>query len=247
MTANRSVLIIGGTSDIGFATARAYAEKGWGVVLTGRSMEALERNRRDLETRYAVPARAIHLDILDSASFADVLNGLDPFPDTAVCVAGLLGNQAEAQSNPVHAATVMRSNYEGPALLLGEIAEYMARRGRGTIVGISSVAGDRGRGSNYVYGSAKAGFTAFLSGLRNRLVKNGVHVLTVKPGFVRTNMTAGLNLPPPITAMPEEVGAAIYQAAEIKKRDVIYIRPVWRLIMAIICAIPETLFKKLKL
>jgi len=109
------------------------------------------------------------------------------------------------------------------------------------------VAGDRGRGSNYVYGSAKAGFSAFLSGLRNRLAKTGVHVLTVKPGFVRTRMTAGMKLPPLLTAEPAEVGAAIFAAAEARRADVIYVRPVWRLVMAIIRAIPERVFKRLSL
>ena len=115
------------------------------------------------------------------------------------------------------------------------------------IAGVSSVAGDRGRASNYAYGAAKAGFTAFLSGLRNRLAKQGVHVLTVKPGFVRTAMTMGMKLPPPITAAPDEVGAAIYRAAEQSRRNVIYVRPIWRLIMGIIVHIPESLFKKMKL
>src|ERR1700709_2942426 len=99
----------------------------------------------------------------------------------------------------------MRTNYEGPALILGMFAERFLKRGAGSIIGISSVAGDRGRGSNYIYGSAKAGFSAFLSGLRNRLASKGVHVITVKPGFVDTKMTEGMNLPSLLTAQPEEV------------------------------------------
>jgi hypothetical protein len=113
------------------------------------------------------------------------------------------------------------------------------------IVGISSVAGDRGRGSNYVYGAAKAGFTAFLSGLRNRLSPLGVRVVTVKPGFVRTRMTEGMKLPPVLTAEADEVGRAIFKAE--RGGDVLYVRPVWRGVMAIIRAIPEPVFKRLKL
>src|SRR4051794_12389565 len=101
---------------------------------------------------------------------------------------------------------LLRANFEGPALLLGLFAERFLARGSGVLIGVSSVAGDRGRGSNYAYGAAMAGFTAFLSGLRNRLAPSGVKVLTVKPGFVRTRMTAGLKLPPLLTAEPEEVG-----------------------------------------
>ena len=110
-------------------------------------------------------------------------------------------------------------------------------------MGISSVAGDRGRASNYVYGAAKAGFTAFLSGLRNRLAKQGVHVVTVKPGFVNTAMTAHLDLPARLTAEPQEVAAAIVKAVE-KSRNIIYVRPIWRVVMAVIKAIPEAIFKK---
>jgi decaprenylphospho-beta-D-erythro-pentofuranosid-2-ulose 2-reductase len=123
------------------------------------------------------------------------------------------------------------------------LANHFERRGSGTLVGISSVAGDRGRASNYVYGSAKAGFTAFLSGLRNRLAKKGVHVVTVKPGFVATRMTAGMNLPKALTAHPDDVARAVYRAFE-RKNDVIYILPIWWMIMRIICIIPEILFKK---
>lgn len=140
----------------------------------------------------------------------------------------------------------MRSNFEGPALISGLLAERFEGRGSGTIVGISSVAGDRGRASNYIYGSAKAGYTAFLSGLRNRLAKKNVQVLTVLPGFVRTRMTEGLTLPPRLTTDPDRVAEAIFDAVA-KGRDVIYVKPVWRLIMAIIRAVPEGIFKRTQL
>jgi decaprenylphospho-beta-D-erythro-pentofuranosid-2-ulose 2-reductase len=168
-------------------------------------------------------------------------------PDTVVCVVGELGEQARAEVDLGHARVVMRTNFEGPALLLGVLAERFLTRGSGTLVGVSSVAGDRGRASNYVYGAAKAGFTAFLSGLRNRLAGKGVRVVTVKPGFVRTRMTAGMKLPPLLTAEPDEVGRAIFAAAEEKRREVIYVRPIWRVVMTAIAVIPERLFKRLRL
>ena len=140
----------------------------------------------------------------------------------------------------------MRTNYVGPAQLMGALAERFARRGHGVLVGVGSVAGDRGRGSNYVYGSAKAGFAAFLSGLRNRLAASGVHVVTVKPGFVRTRMTDGMALPARLTAEPDEVAAAIVRAVR-KRSDVVYVRGVWRPIMAVIRAIPERVFKRMRL
>jgi short-subunit dehydrogenase len=154
--------------------------------------------------------------------------------------------QAENERDIQAAARVMRSNYEGPASILAVLANRFEERGSGTLVGISSVAGDRGRATNYVYGSAKAGFTAFLSGLRNRLAKHGVHVVTVLPGFVATKMTEDMDLPAKLTAQPSEVADAIARAVE-RKKDVIYVRPIWQLIMLIIRNIPERVFKRMKI
>ncbi|MEP4341571.1 MAG: SDR family NAD(P)-dependent oxidoreductase, partial [Lentilitoribacter sp.] len=126
------------------------------------------------------------------------------------------------------------------------LANRFEERGSGTIVGISSVAGERGRASNYIYGSAKAGVTAFISGLRNRLAKRGVHVVTVLPGFVATQMTEGMDLPAKLTAEPSDVADAIARAVGGKK-DVIYVIPTWHLIMLIIRNIPESIFKRMNI
>jgi decaprenylphospho-beta-D-erythro-pentofuranosid-2-ulose 2-reductase len=189
---------------------------------------------------------AARLDILDTARFAPFLAALPVLPDAVVSAVGLLGDQREAESDVDLATLVFRTNFEGPSLLLGLFAGQFEARGSGTIIGISSVAGDRGRASNYVYGAAKAGFTAYLSGLRNRLAKKGVHVITVNPGFVRTRMTEGMKLPRSLTADPSEVGNAILSALS-KRTDVLYVRSVWRLIMAVINVIPERLFKVLSI
>jgi NAD(P)-dependent dehydrogenase (short-subunit alcohol dehydrogenase family) len=242
----KTVLCLGGTSDIGRATALAFAARGWTVQLAGRDREALQRDADDIAARSGTAATVHMFDVLATGSFGAFIESLQVLPDTVVCVIGLLGDQTQAETDLEHAAKVMRSNYEGPALILGLFAERFVARGNGTIIGVSSVAGDRGRASNYVYGSAKAGLTAFLAGLRNRLAKRGVHVVTVKPGFVRTKMTEAMALPGLITANPEEVGKAIFQAA-VRGKDVIYVRPVWLGIMTIIRLIPERLFKKLKL
>lgn len=243
---SRPVLIIGARSDIAMALARRYAAAGHDLQLAARASEGLAADAADLALRHGIKASVHDLDILDTASFAAFLGGLPTLPDTAICVVGLLGDQPSAQADPEAAELIMRSNYEGPALLTGMIAEQFAARGHGTIIGISSVAGERGRASNYVYGSAKAGYTAFLSGLRNRLASSGVHVMTVLPGFVRTKMTAGMPLSPALTAEPAAVAEAIVAAAA-KRRDVIYTKSVWRLVMAVIRAIPEPIFKKTKL
>ncbi|MFM7349330.1 MAG: SDR family oxidoreductase [Erythrobacter sp.] len=242
----RTVLIIGARSDIAMALAHRYAASGHDVQLAARRCGELQGDADNLTVRYGVRASVHELDILEAGSFAAFLDSLPVLPETAACAVGLLGDQQESEQDFAAASLVMRSNYEGPALLLNMIAERFAARGSGTIIGISSVAGDRGRASNYVYGSAKAGFTAFLSGLRNRLAKKGVHVMTVLPGFVRTRMTAGMDLPARLTAEPDAVAKAIVAAAA-KQRDVIYTKPIWRIVMAVIKAIPEAIFKKTSL
>ncbi|MBR0717575.1 SDR family oxidoreductase [Bradyrhizobium liaoningense] len=245
MTSRKIVLVLGGSSDIGRATARAFAKAGWDVGLAGRDAAALEPDAADLRARYTVNASTHRFDVLDTASFDRFVAGLPALPDAVVSIVGLLGVQETAQRDLDHASTIMRSNYEGPSLILGLFAEKFLARGSGTIVGVSSVAGDRGRASNYVYGSAKAGFSAFLSGLRARASRSSVQVITVKPGFVRTKMTEGMKLIGPLTVEAPVVGDAILDAVE-RKKDVIYVSNKWRLVMFIIKTLPEAIFKKLK-
>lgn len=248
---NRTALVVGATSDIGRALARRLADLGYALQLAARDAEQAEREARDLRVRAGSPLQenivvTVHLcDVLDPDSGLSLLDALDPLPDVAVCVVGLLGDQAESLRDPAVAQRVMRTNYIGPALLLGALAERFAQRGSGVLVGVSSVAGERGRAANYVYGSAKAGFTAFLSGLRSRLVDSGVQVVTVKPGFVRTRMTDGMPLPAWLTATPAEVASAVVAAVQ-RRRDVVYVRRVWRPIMFALRALPERFFKRMK-
>ena len=240
-----TALVIGATSDIGRAIARKLAEDGRALQLAARDPARLEREARDLRVRAGAAVTAHRCDVLDEDGGVSLLDALDPLPDAAVCVVGLLGDQAESQRDGAAAERVMRTNYAGPALLMGALAERFERRGGGVLVGVSSVAGDRGRAANYVYGSAKAGFTAFLSGLRGRLAASGVHVATVKPGFVRTRMTDGMDLPARLTAEPKEVAAAVVAAIR-RRRDVVYVRRVWRPIMFVLRAVPERLFKRMR-
>ncbi|HUC60557.1 MAG TPA: SDR family oxidoreductase [Alphaproteobacteria bacterium] len=243
---NDGVLILGAASDVGRAVARAYAAAGRPLILAARDAARLDTDLADLKLRGSPDARAVEFDALDLGAIQPFLDGLGELPAVAVCVVGLPGDQLRSQVDLGAAELVMRSNYVGPALILAALANRMEALGSGTIVGVSSVAGERGRASNYVYGSAKAGFTQFLSGLRNRLARKGVRVITVKPGFIDTRMTAGMKLPPLLTAQAQEVARAIL-AAEAKGRDVIYVRPIWRWIMAAIRLLPESLFKRTKL
>ncbi len=245
MTSRKSVLVLGGSSDIGRAAARAFAKAGYDVTLAGRDIAALEPDAADLRARANVAVDLRRFDVLDTESFESFVDGLPALPDVVISIVGLLGIQAEAERDLAQATTIMRSNYEGPALILGLFAERFLARGSGTLVGVSSVAGDRGRASNYVYGSAKAGFTAFLSGLRARASRGGVHVVTVKPGFVRTRMTEGMKLIGPLTVEAPVVGDAILTAVA-RRTDVVYVSGKWRLVMTIITLLPEAVFKKLK-
>ena len=140
----------------------------------------------------------------------------------------------------------MRSHFEGPANILAVLANAFEKRGSGVIIGISSVAGARGRATNYIYGAGKAGFTAYLAGMRNRLAKKGVHVLTVKPGFVATRMTEGMDLPEKLTTDQDTLARAVFKA-ERARRNVVYLKPIWWLVMLIIRNITEMVFKKLKI
>jgi decaprenylphospho-beta-D-erythro-pentofuranosid-2-ulose 2-reductase len=240
------VLILGARSDIGKAVAHKFASLGHSVQLAARDVVTLEADKTDIELRYAVSVTLHDFDALATDTHDSFVNALPELPRIVICVVGLMGKQTENERDVALAARTMRSNYEGPASILAILANRFEDRGSGTIVGISSVAGDRGRATNYIYGSAKAGFTAFLSGLRNRLAKRGVHVVTVLPGFVATQMTEGMELSPRLTAEPAEVAKAIATAVE-KQRDIIYVRPIWRLIMMIIRNLPETIFKRLKI
>lgn len=242
----KPVLILGGASDIGLAIAHRFARAGHPVQLAARRVDELEAAKSDMALRHGIEATLHPFDVLQTENHEPFIAGLPELPDVAVCVVGLLGDQKEAEQDVAVAVRVMRTNYEGPASILGVIANHFARQGSGTIVGISSVAGDRGRASNYVYGSAKAGLTAFLSGLRNRLARQGVHVVTVKPGFIATRMTEGMDLPKALTAHPDEVAETVFRAVQ-RKADVIYVRPLWRIIMSVICALPESVFKRTRL
>jgi decaprenylphospho-beta-D-erythro-pentofuranosid-2-ulose 2-reductase len=240
-----SVLILGARSDIGRPLARLYAEDEYHVILAARHADRLESDAVDLRVRSKQRIELREFDVLDTGGHRSFLDGLGLLPDTVISLIGLMTPQGEAQIDFAAADRMIRSNYLGLVSILGEIANRMEQRGSGTIIGVSSVAGDRGRATNYIYGSAKAGFTAFLSGLRNRLIGKGVMVITIKPGFVRTRMTEGLNLPAILTAAPDELARAIRRAHQ-KKRLVIYHRPVWRLIMLIIRLLPERIFARTK-
>ncbi|HMJ71568.1 MAG TPA: SDR family oxidoreductase [Cyclobacteriaceae bacterium] len=239
-----TALILGATSDVGLALGKKLIDKGYNVIFASRKTEAVVASIA--AANQSDSAYMTTFDALDFKDHAGWFNSLPVVPDITVCVFGYLGEQPKAESDWEESKKIIDSNYSGAVSVLNVVANAYAKRKYGMIVGFSSVAGDRGRQSNYIYGSAKAGFTAYLSGLRNRLFKEGVHVLTVKPGFMYTKMTAGLKLPKPVTANPEQVANKVWKSIKGKK-NVAYVLPVWFLIMTIIRFIPEFVFKRLKL
>jgi short-subunit dehydrogenase len=241
-----TVLILGARSDIAQAIARRFAQEGYALVLAARPQDEQSALARDLEIRYGATARVVDFDALAFADHGPFFQGLEPMPEVTVCVFGYLGDQEAARHDFAEARRILDTNFTGAVSILNVVADAYEQRGAGHIIAISSVAGDRGRQSNYLYGSAKAALTAYLSGLRNRLAKSNVHVLTVKPGFVATSMTEGMDLPPVLTASPDQVANDIFRAFR-KKRNVLYTRWMWRYIMLAIQHIPEFVFKKLSL
>ena len=243
----KSVLLLGALSDIGQALARQYAQMGWKVWLAARNTDQLKVSKQDLKIRTSSDdVEFFKFDALDYESHKGFYNSLPSRPDVVILIFGYLGDQEKAFTNWEMAEKIIDTNYSGAVSILNIIASDMAETGNGTIEGISSVAGDRGRGSNFIYGSAKAGLSAYLSGLRNAMFARGVHVLTVKPGFVNTRMTEHLDLPKPLTAQPDEVAGRVIRAINAKK-NTIYVKWLWRWIMLVIKLLPEFIFKRMKL
>ncbi len=240
------VLIVGAKSDIAKATAREYAKHGYDLYLAARDVNELEEFAQDIITRTQKTVNLIELDILDYDSHQAFYENLEEKPLGIISAVGYLGDQEKAQSDFSEAKKIIDTNYTGVVSLFNVIANDFEKRRSGFMVGISSVAGDRGRKSNYIYGSAKAALTTYLSGLRNRLYDAQVHVMTVKPGFVATKMTEDMDLPEKLTAQPEEVAEDIYKAQQ-KGKSVLYTKWMWKWVMMIIRNIPEWQFKKMSI
>ena len=241
-----TVLILGAASDMAVALAKKFASKGFNIQLAARNADRLKSLQSDLSIRYNIVSSIHEFDAVKFEQHQSFWNSLSPKPDITISVMGYMNDNEKVIADQNDTLKTIHTNYSGPVSILNIAAhEYMAKQ-QGTIVGISSVAGMRGRQSNYIYGSAKAGFTAYLSGLRNKLFHHKVHVLTVLPGFVYTKMTEHLNLPKLLTAQPENVADAVYKGIR-KKKNVVFVKWFWRWIMLIITSIPEFMFKKKKL
>lgn len=245
-TQSQCWIILGASSSMARALARALADQGASLILAGRDMQDLKRSAFDLTMRGA-DAHAMRFDARDPASFQPIIDRATKQKGVinAAVFVGSMPAQTAIDHDPTLIDGVIRDSHTGPAMFLSLLAPVIEARGAGCIVGVGSVAGDRGRVGNYVYGAAKAGLATYLSGLRNRLTRAGGHVVTVKPGFVDTAMTWGIE-GMFLVASPEAVAADILKAVK-KRRNVIYTPFFWRYIMLIIRSIPEFLFKKMSI
>jgi len=242
------LLILGATSAIAQEVARNFAAHKAEIALVGRNRPQLEAIRDDLLVRGAKRAEIIEADLAEISGHPQLIDGATEQLgglDAVLIAHGTLGDQRQSESTVETMLQEMNTNTLSYMSLLTLLANQFERKRAGCIAVISSVAGDRGRGSNYVYGSAKAAVSAFTSGLRARLSKSGVSVVTIKPGMVDTPMTAKMRKGP-LFARPDVVGRRIYEAM-LKGEDVVYVPWFWSPIMLIIRSVPERIFKRTKL
>jgi decaprenylphospho-beta-D-erythro-pentofuranosid-2-ulose 2-reductase len=243
-----TALIVGALSAMAMETARLMAGRSWNLCLVARSKEKLIELSADLLARGAKKVDYIVMDVAQAADGGQLLSAAEELSgqiDTVLVAWGTLGDQSVAEKDLAAAMHILNTNFNHQALCLLGIASRFEERKSGTLVGISSVAGDRGRQSNFIYGSAKGAFSLFLQGLRNRMQKHGVHVVTVKPGFVASPMTRHVKQGP-LFVGPDVIAQGILKAIE-RKKDVVYLPWFWLPIMLVIKSIPERIFKKLSL
>jgi decaprenylphospho-beta-D-erythro-pentofuranosid-2-ulose 2-reductase len=244
----RKILVLGATSGIAEATCRIWATQGASLFLVARNAEKLAAVAQDLRTRGAsyVDTAVVDLDDTDKhpALLAHAVNSLTGM-DIAYLAHGILGDQAEAEQDFNAAAQILYTNLMAPVSLLTWLANFCVQRHAGTLAVISSVAGDRGRKTNYLYGASKAGLSAFLAGLRNRIDREGVTVLTIKPGPIRTAMTAAMPNSEKFADV-DSVAESIVSAID-KRKDVLNVPFQWQPIMFVVRNIPERIFKKMNL
>ena len=241
------MIILGSNSEVAQSFVEKVLEAGGKystIFLFTSNKETTEKFAKHIDVKYFQQSEIIELDLMkeiDYTKFDDITS------DLLFCATGYLGEGAEeGLYDNKNTERIIDINYAKLVPVLNFFAEKMERQRSGNMIVLSSVAGDRGRQSNFIYGSAKAGLTAYLSGLRNYLYDKKVHVMTVKPGFMDTKMTEGLPLNPKLTATPKQAAESIYKAYKSQK-NVAYVLPIWSIIMLIIKNIPEFIFKKLKL
>ncbi|MEQ1697500.1 MAG: SDR family NAD(P)-dependent oxidoreductase [Hyphomicrobiaceae bacterium] len=250
MAHQRNIIILGALSAIGEATARLYAKEGAKLVLAGRDSTRLEQVAADLAARGASGCLTVAIDLVQAdaaATLAEMLGSLGGSVDAIFLFYGVLGDQKIAETDSGHASNILAVNFTSASAWCLAAADQLERQNRGVLVAVSSVAGDRGRQSNYVYGAAKAGLTALVEGIAHRLARGKARAAVVKLGFVDTPMTAHIPKGGPLWAKPDQVAARIKAVADKGSGPVVYIPSFWRPIMFIVRNVPAAIFHKTKL
>ena len=243
----KSVLILGAKSDIAKVSAEEYAKIGYDLILAGRNIQKeMQHFKLELLSNYKCNITLVEFDIVDLKMHTSFFESLEKQPDGVISFIGYLSPASGKNHDLNEIQKVINTNYIGQISIINQFADYYEKIGKGFIVGISSVAGDRGRKSNYIYGSSKAGFTTYLSGLRNRLASKNIQVLTIKPGFVYTKMTRNIEMPSILISSAKYVGKKIVESQQNGK-NITYIPGYWRIIIFIIKIIPEIIFKRTNL
>lgn len=243
---NKKILVFGGTSDIGFTIAKEFMLNGFNVSLIGRDEKKLNNNKLSLEK---ISNGNCEILLHNFANVTDIkydFNALVSDSTVSVVCYGEMPTQELLEKSDNIINDCININLTSQIILINKINNIYKKTGNKSILAVSSVAGDRGKASNYIYGSSKAGLSEYLSGLRQANYHNKVHICTIKPGFVYTKMTRHLTLPSLLTSMPEKVGKKAYNAY-VSKIDIVYISGIWKYIMLIIKSIPEFIFKRIKL
>ena len=241
------MIVIGSNSDVAIAFVEKVLKEGKRfpmVYLFTSNIEKTKKLALHFYAKYEQKCEIVHFDLTKENDYS-LISHIDS--ELLFCAAGYLGkNSEDGLYDDWTTKQIVEVNYSKLIVLINHFAQKFEAKGSGTIIGLSSVAGERGRQSNFIYGSAKAGFTAYLAGLRNYLFHKKVHVMTVIPGFMDTQMTADIETPKPLTAQPDQAANIIYKAY-VKKKNVVYVTFLWWGIMMIIRNVPEFIFKKMKM
>tara|TARA_B100000586_G_scaffold8732_1_gene6019 strand:+ start:2985 stop:3716 length:732 start_codon:yes stop_codon:yes gene_type:complete len=242
----KSILIVGAKSEIAIELATLYAKNNYNLYLAGRSINDIESESNELKSKYNISVKLCEFDIIKYSTHKSFYDSLDKNLMGVIIISGYYPLQSDAENDWELSNNTINVNYVGPVSMLNLAANRFIHNGKGFIVGITSVSGERGRSKNYIYGSSKAGLTAYLSGLRQRLQYKKINVLTVISGYVKTKKNKGLDKPGFLTNTPKEIANDIFQAQQ-KGKHIIYSKRIWKLIMILIKIIPEFIFKKLSI
>lgn len=247
----QKIIILGALSAIAEATARRYASEGAQLVLVARNGERLTDLAKDMKARGATRCDTRAMDLAQltdpAAAFEEMMVALGGHVDAVFVFYGLLGDQRHEEHDIVAAARTLRVNFSSAAEWCLVIANQLERQKNGVLVAVSSVAGDRGRQSNYIYGAAKAGLSVLVEGIAHRLASKGAYAVVAKLGFVDTPMTAHIRKKGLLWAKPDDVAAKLIAIADKPSMPVVYVPGFWRLIMTIVCSVPSQVFHKTKL